>query len=118
MQTVKTTVAGICKADENLTKTDKETAGALCNYFAEVFTKENMWIHEKELKLDNVLDVVVTEDLVLKALRNWKPDKSPEPDNIHPMVLRETALEVVKPEISLSMRTPRRLEKSEHIAYP
>jgi len=55
-----------------------------------------MWIDEKELKFDNVLDVVVAEDLVLKALRNWKPDKSPGPDNICPMALRETALEVVR----------------------
>jgi len=56
-----------------------------------------MWIHEKDLKLDNVLDVVITEVLVLKALRNLKPDKSPRPDNIHPMVLRETTLDVINP---------------------
>jgi len=80
-----------------LTKTDQETAEAICNYFADVFMKEDIWIHEKELKLDNVLDAVATEDLILKALRNLKPDKSPGPDNIHPIVLRETALEVVKP---------------------
>jgi len=47
-------VAGIRKADGNLTKTDQETAEALCNYFAQVFTQEDAWIHEKELKLDNV----------------------------------------------------------------
>ena len=37
------------------------------------------------------LVIAVSEDLVLKTLSRLKPDKSPDPDNMHPMLLRETA---------------------------
>ena len=97
MQTVKTTVTGVRSADGNLTNSDQETAETLCNYFSEVFTKENTWEYESVPPVDKELEVVVTEAFVLKALKNLKPDKSPGPDNIHPMVLKEAACEVVKP---------------------
>ena len=39
----------------------------------------------------------ITEDEVLALLRKLQPDKSPGPDNIHPKVLRECAVELAGP---------------------
>ena len=41
--------------------------------------------------------VSVTEDHVLQTLLKLKPDKSPGPDNIHPIFLRETAYNIALP---------------------
>ena len=90
-------MASIHTANGDLTKTDQETAETFCNYFGAVFTKEDAWNHETTVRLDNDLEIVITEERVLKALRTLKPDKSPGPDNIHAMVLKEAASEVVKP---------------------
>jgi len=43
------------------------------------------------------IKVSVTEDQVLQTLLKLKPDKSPGPDNIHPMFLRETAYNIALP---------------------
>jgi len=43
------------------------------------------------------LSIIVTTDHVLKLLLNIKPDKSPGPDNIHPLFLRETAQSIAEP---------------------
>ena len=96
LQTVKTTVTSIQTVDGKLSKSDQETAQIFCNYFGEVFTKEDSWTHEGMSPQEKELEIIVTEDLVMKALRNLKPDKSPGLDNLHPMVLREAANEVVK----------------------
>jgi len=97
MQTVKTTVASIRTADGKLTTTDQETAETLCDYFGEVFTKEDTWKQDGITPVANSLEILITEELILKALTKLKVDKSPGPDNIHPMVLREAATEVVEP---------------------
>ena len=94
---MRTTVASIHTPEGKLTKTDQETADILCNYFGEVFTKENVWKQDTASPLENVMEICITEELVLKALKHLKEDKSPGPDGIHPMVLREAAAEVVRP---------------------
>ena len=43
------------------------------------------------------LVIDVTEDEVFKAVRKLKTDKSPGPDNVHPMILHEAANELAKP---------------------
>lgn len=43
------------------------------------------------------MEILITEELVLKAIKHLKENKSPGPDSIHPMVLQEAATEVVKP---------------------
>ena len=95
-------MASIRTADWKLSKSDQETAQTLCNYFGEVFTKQHSWTQDMISSQEDDLEIFVTEDLVLKALRNLKPDKSPGPDNLHPMVLREAATEVVKPHDHIS----------------
>jgi len=41
--------------------------------------------------------LTVTRDDVLKSLSKLRPDKSPGPDNMHPMLLRETAQNIAEP---------------------
>ena len=45
----------------------------------------------------NQLVITVAEHLVLKTLSRLKPDKSPGPNNMHPMLLRETAHCIMQP---------------------
>jgi len=97
MQTVRMTVASIHIPDGKLTKTDQEIADILCNYLGEVFTKEDVWKQNTASPLKKKLEILITEELVLKAIKHLKEDKSPGPDSIHSMVLREATAEVMKP---------------------
>jgi len=46
------------------------------------------------------------EDQVLQTLLKLKPDKSPGPDNIHPMFLRETAYNIALPLTLIFRKSP------------
>ena len=87
------------KNDVAMTEDDKETAEVLCRGFQESFTKEEMIIDEshKETREDMGEDLKFDEEAVLKKLLKLKPDKSPGPDGIHPMLLRSCAYMLAKP---------------------
>ena len=82
-QTVKDKVLSLKKANGNHTATEQETADVLCKYFNEVFVKEGSWND------DNIVEI--TEIKVKKLLLALKTDKSPGPDGIHPLFLRNTS---------------------------
>jgi len=89
--TVRSRVPNIHETNGNFTKTDQETASVLCDNFGNTFVREpqlNKTIAEDD---EENFHVQVAEAQVLKALHRLKPDKSPGPDNLHPMLLRETA---------------------------
>ena len=46
---------------------------------------------------ERLLNVVFTAELVTKKLKALKPSSSPGPDNIHPRILKECALELGGP---------------------
>lgn len=96
MRTVKNKISHIIRQDGSPTVDDQEAASELCSRFSTHFTLEE--------ELTNPLppgsglhEVSVTEDHVLQTLLKLKPDKSPGPDNIHPMFLRETAYNIALP---------------------
>ena len=99
MQTVRSRIPNINKQDGTKTRTDQETASTLCEYFASTFVQEkDMEDEESRPTADSEqLVIAVSEDLVLKTLSRLKPDKSPGPDNMHPMLLRETAHCITQP---------------------
>ena len=78
-----------------LTENDKEQAEVLASQFSSVMVNEPDGelpdIPEKVLETPQLSSIHVTEEMVLKKLRNLDPTKSPGPDDIHPRVLKETA---------------------------
>jgi hypothetical protein len=42
-------------------------------------------------------ELIINEEMVLKQLNSLKIDKSPEPDELHPRLLKELAKSLTKP---------------------
>ena len=85
---------GVC--DENkkdLTKSDKEKADVLANFFTSVFTQEP----EGDLpaidsgKVPLLSNIDINRENVKNLLQKCKISKSPGPDEIHPRILKETS---------------------------
>ena len=78
-----------------LTENDKEQAEVLASQFSSVMVNEPDGelpdIPDKVLETPQLSSIHVTEEMVLKKLKNLDPTKSPGPDDIHPRVLKETA---------------------------
>jgi hypothetical protein len=92
LQTVKDRVAQLTKKNGQFTTDDREAAEVSCEGFSEVFVKEQS--DEEEQTLEEAMDHNESEievnlgvDVVRNKLLKLKLDKSPGPDDIHPMVL-------------------------------
>src|SRR5664279_168719 len=100
LQTVRSNVTALMKDGGEMTSTDQETADVLGTYFKEVFTKkdtENLpGTDEMELGWQDV-DVELGISAVEIKLKKLSDDKSPGPDGIHPLLLKECATEVAEP---------------------
>lgn len=97
MRTVKSTVSHVKRPDGNMTANDQEAATVLCDYFSTVFTHEQDFNNIPQTGSCGLQSIAVTEELVLKRLLKLKQDKSPGPDNLHPMLLRQTAHVIATP---------------------
>ena len=99
-QKVKVGVPDLEKDDGSFTQTDSEISEVLSKFFSSVFTHES---NDKPLpdfgkRCEVTLESVnITEDKVLKKLQSLKSDKSQGLDKIHPRVLRECSISLVKP---------------------
>ena len=100
LQTVRNNVTALMKDGGEMTSADQETADVLGTYFKEVFTKEDTenlpGTDEMELgwRDDDVEFGISAVEIKLKKLSD---DKSPGPDGIHPLLLKECATEVAEP---------------------
>ena len=106
MQSVKDTVIALKKGNGELTKTDQETADLLSAYFKEVYTVEditNIPMATATAITWEDTNLEFSTDTVMKKLQQLKTDKSPGPDGIHPLLLRECATVLAKP-LSLIFR--------------
>jgi len=97
MQTVKDKVTVVKTSDGKLTANEQETAEVLCSYFKDVFVEEGYWKGDTSSRQDPEIEIVVSEEKVKRMLKDLKPDKSPGPDGIHPLLLRNAADEVTRP---------------------
>ena len=91
---VKSGISDLIKDDGEKTQTDEEKADVLNNFFASVFTQEDIsHIPDPEPRFDGepLKDVKFDKEEVLKKLKNLNPSKSPGPDGLHPRVLRDAA---------------------------
>ena len=78
--------------------TDK--ADLLNSYFCSVFTKEKLDILPEILDLQNInilQNIELNNVLVTKKLENLNVNKSMGPDELHPRVLKELAVELGQP---------------------
>lgn len=80
---------------------DAEAAGNLNEYFVSVFTEEdksNAPVLKSTLAEENHLtEIIITESMVSKKLKELKIDKSPGPDGMHPRLLKELSSEISEP---------------------
>ena len=98
MQSVKDNVIALKKENYELTKTDQETADLLSSYFKEAFTVEDTTnIPTVIQRVFNWKDTHLnfSTEIVMKKLRHLETDKSPGPDSIHPLLLKECAANAI-----------------------
>jgi Reverse transcriptase (RNA-dependent DNA polymerase)/Endonuclease-reverse transcriptase len=100
MQTVKENVASLSKEDGKLTESDQESADLLATYFETVFTREDTRempeVEEKNLNWQDT-KMEFSKETVLRKLKKLQVDKSPGPDSIHPLVLKECSEAIAEP---------------------
>ncbi|HEX8808198.1 MAG TPA: hypothetical protein VF760_04300 [Xanthobacteraceae bacterium] len=83
---------------------DKSAADVLNNYFASVFTKEDLSnipeptdVFKGSIQQEGLDTFVITEELVFKKLSELNVNKCCGPDDLHPKLLYELKSEIAKP---------------------
>ena len=111
-------VPNLKKSDGSFTSSDSEIADTLNQQYYNAFTKEDKTnmpnIEKKNLTTPEIKSFVITEDDVLKELKNLKPNKSPGVDRMHPNVLKELAEELTKPITKLFQKSAEESELPTH----
>jgi hypothetical protein len=82
-----------------VTYDNKEMASILNNFFASVFTRENLNnMPEKERETDaNLSDIEINVESIIKKINKLRKDSATGPDNIHPHLMKETKNEIAVP---------------------
>ena len=90
-RTSKSAIPDLERKNGTKATTDKEKAEILNDQFSSVFTREetdNIPVLE-ELNIPNPLtNINITTEMVQKKLAKLRSDKSPGPDNVHPLLLK------------------------------
>jgi len=81
-----------------LTTTDTEAADVLCAHFQQTFTKEEFQ-NSVPVHIRTVDGIEISFDklVVQKKLERLKTDKSPGPDELHPLLLQSCAVQIAEP---------------------
>lgn len=90
-----------------ISSSDAEKAKTLNEFFASVFTVEDLQdIPDVNRRADeSILDVNFTIEQVKTRLLSLNPNKAPGPDNLHPRILKEMAEEIAEPIYHLFRRS-------------
>jgi hypothetical protein len=88
---VKSGIGPLKKPDGKMTADGREMADILNDFFASVFTKEDVTnMPTKDRETNKLLtNIEINERLVIKKIDKLKKDSAPGPDNIHPRILKE-----------------------------
>ena len=117
LQTVKAKVNQITKKNGEMTSDDKEVAEVLCETFKEVFVTEDRVTDDSKTDATGEDDgggngeeegnalVDFSIDNITKKLERLLPDKSPGPDEIHPMLLKQCTAEIARPLADIYQRS-------------
>lgn len=85
----------VIKLDDESTLTDEGDISECMNkFFASVFTRENLEnipSFAQTITDDSLSSLYCSVDEVAKLLKELKPHKSPSPDGIHPLILKNCA---------------------------
>ena len=98
---MKVQVTQLEKTDGSVTECDKEAADELCMFFKSVFIDDQdlkppePTMHHPPATI-SVSATCFSRDSVLQKLKGLHSDKSPGPDGLHPMVLKECAEEIAE----------------------
>ena len=95
-QTVKDQVTVLKRPDGVMTTSDQEVADVFSEYFKEVYTVEDLSnmpkVSVKDYNWDDA--ICFSKEVVLDKLQKLRTDKSPGPDALHPMLLKECAAKI------------------------
>jgi len=100
MQTVKAEVRQLSiNNGRGLTTTDTEAADVLCEHFQQTFTKEDEFQKAvpAHIHTDDSIEIPFNKLVVQKKLERLKTDKSPGPDELHPLLLQSCAAQIAEP---------------------
>ena len=99
LQTVKDQVTVLKKPDGMTTTSDQEVADLFAEYFQEVYTVEDLsnipTVPERDCTWNDT--ICFSKELVYDKQQMLKTDKSPGPDGLHPMLLKECAASIAGP---------------------
>ena len=95
----KENIANLLREDGSLTENDQEKCDTLNSFFSSVFTNEDInnipnFNTQTNAKIPNI---EISEQDITDALQKLNMSKSPGPDQIHPRILRELAVELASP---------------------
>ena len=98
----KVTIPDLLIEDEDeprYTRNDQEKANVLNDKFASVFNHDEPLYTRviPDKTFVKIVDIKIDEEMVKKKLLDLKIGKSPGPDGMHPRVLKEITLAIVKP---------------------
>ena len=106
---VKAIVPQLVKPNAEYTESDEEVAGVLSNFFKSVFTEEGdgllLEFRERVSENENLKDIEITEESGYKRLMKLKVDKACGPDELHPKLLKQCAVQIRKPLLILFKET-------------
>ena len=94
------TIPDLQKKDGDFTEGDTEKAETLNSFFGSVFTEEPTDDDLPECAVhieDSVQEIKTNKEDFVKLLKNLKANKSPGPDGIHPLILKELAEALANP---------------------
>ena len=102
--TVKTTIPPLKDKTGKLSETVKQQAETLAAQFASVMVEEPdediPTLPDRILETPPLSSIQITQEMVMKKLKNLNTSKSPGPDEVHPRILKENAT-VLAPALTL-----------------
>ncbi len=93
-------ISQLSRKDCTLTQTVEQQAQVLNEFFTSVFTEEELSQIpnlENIYQNDQLENINITAEMVIKKLETLKNSKSAGPDGIHPRILKETAEAICGP---------------------